>query len=173
MALKKKVGINDPRRCFSLVLWKPDEAGGANVSDNVMSSGAAGLGLATIDLELPEGGNGRSAREWCDAVYAVALEHGGGRVSDSDASDEDASDEEEEEEEGETAIEADVPAMDDAAKSPGTLEAAERTPGDDAAKLASVSSSARVLEELGAAATRDGTPRPEGKSPGSAAPSAR
>ena len=64
-------------------------------------------------------------------------------------------------------------AMDDAAKSPGTLEAAERTPGDDAAKLASVSSSARVLEELGAAATRDGTPRPEGKSPGSAAPSAR
>ena len=173
LALKKKVGINDPRRCFSLVLWKPDEAGGANVSDNVMSSGAAGLGLATIDLELPEGGNGRSAREWCDAVYAVALEHGGGRVSDSDASDEDASDEEEEEEEGETAIEADVPAMDDAAKSPGTLEAAERTPGDDAAKLASVSSSARVLEELGAAATRDGTPRPEGKSPGSAAPSAR
>ena len=173
LALKKKVGINDPRRCFSLVLWKPDEAGGANVSDNVMSSGAAGLGLATIDLELPEGGNGRSAREWCDAVYAVALEHGGGRVFDSDASDEDASDEEEEEEEGETAIEADVPAMDDAAKSPGTLEAAERTPGDDAAKLASVSSSARVLEELGAAATRDGTPRPEGKSPGSAAPSAR
>ena len=78
LALKKKVGINDPRRCFSLVLWKPDEAGGANVSDNVMSSGAAGLGLATIDLELPEGGNGRSAREWCDAVYAVALEHGGG-----------------------------------------------------------------------------------------------
>ena len=67
---KLRSAINDPRRCFSLVLWKPDEAGGVNVSDNVMSSGAAGLGLATIDLELPEGGNGRSAREWCDAVYA-------------------------------------------------------------------------------------------------------
>ena len=52
--LTKKIGHHDPLRCFSLVLWKPDDV--SDMSDNVLTSGAAGLGLATIDLELPEGG---------------------------------------------------------------------------------------------------------------------
>ena len=84
--LTKKIGHHDPLRCFSLVLWKPDDV--SDMSDNVLTSGAAGLGLATIDLELPEGGNGRSAREWCDAMQAAAYECGGG-VEEEDEDDDD------------------------------------------------------------------------------------
>jgi hypothetical protein len=47
------------------------------------------MGLATIDLELPEGGNGRGAREWCDAITAVAEENGGGRLDPDDDEEED------------------------------------------------------------------------------------
>ena len=80
----------DPARCFSIALWKPDAVEN-NLSNGLLGSGAAGLGLVTIDLELPEGGNGRGAREWCDAIAAVAEENGGGRL--------DLDEEEEEEEE--------------------------------------------------------------------------
>ena len=85
--LTKKIGHHDPLRCFSLVLWKPDDV--SDMSDNVLTSGAAGLGLATLDLELPEGGNGRSAREWCDAMQAAAYECGGGVDVEEEDDDED------------------------------------------------------------------------------------
>ena len=54
-----------------------------------MASGAASLGLATIDLELPQEGNGRSVREWCEAIYAAAREHDGGKDDDDDDDDDD------------------------------------------------------------------------------------
>ena len=85
----KKVGINDPRRCFSLVLWKPDEAGGATCRTTSRAQRRRRLGLATIDLELPEGERA-AAREWCDARHAVALEHAGTSGVRLLASDEDA-----------------------------------------------------------------------------------
>ena len=73
----KKIGNHDPLRCFALVLWRPESED--ELSHNILSSGAAGLGLQSIDLELPEGGNGRSVREWCDAIIAAAKENGGGK----------------------------------------------------------------------------------------------
>lgn len=79
-----KIGTHDPLRCFSLCLWRPEED--AETSKNILSCGAAGLGLQTIDLELPDGGNGRSVREWCDAIMGAAKEHGGGKVEDEDRS---------------------------------------------------------------------------------------
>ena len=86
--MTKKIGTHDPLRCFSIVLWKPEHVqGGPN--DNVMASGAASLGLATIDLELPQEGNGRSVREWCEAIYAAAREHGGGKDDDDDDDEQD------------------------------------------------------------------------------------
>jgi len=86
--MTKKIGTHDPLRCFSIVLWKPEQMqGGPN--DNVMESGAASLGLATIDLELPQEGNGRSVREWCEAIYAAAVQHGGGKGDDEEAEEED------------------------------------------------------------------------------------
>ena len=86
--MTKKIGTHDPLRCFSIVLWKPEHVqGGPN--DNVMASGAASLGLATIDLELPQEGNGRSVREWCEAIYAAAREHGGGKNDDDDDDEQD------------------------------------------------------------------------------------
>ena len=88
LLVKKQIGHHDPARCFSLVLWKPDAVEN-NLSDTLLGSGAAGMGLATIDLELPEGGNGRGAREWCDAITAVAEENGGGRLDPDDDDDED------------------------------------------------------------------------------------
>ena len=90
LLVKKQIGNHDPARCFSIALWKPDAVEN-NLSNGLLGSGAAGLGLVTIDLELPEGGNGRGAREWCDAIAAVAEENGGGRL--------DLDEEEEEEEE--------------------------------------------------------------------------
>ena len=87
---KKQIRYHDPARCFSIALWKPDAVEN-NLSNGLLGSGAAGLGLATVDLELPEGGNGRGVREWCDAIAAVAEENGGGRL--------DLDDEEEEAEE--------------------------------------------------------------------------
>jgi hypothetical protein len=129
----KKNGEHDPSRCFSIQLWKPDSVEN-NISDTVMGSGAAGLGLISvsiarfpnsghtifartrlakgrltsaltvcpyiaiyetdtfraqsqIDLELPAGGNGRSVREWCDAIESVAGENGGGTLLDDDDDD--------------------------------------------------------------------------------------
>ena len=93
LLVKKQIGNHDPARCFSLVLWKPDAVENS-LSDTLLGSGAAGMGLATIDLELPDGGNGRGAREWCDAIMAVAEENGGGRLADPE-------EEEQEEEEDE------------------------------------------------------------------------
>lgn len=87
LLVKKQIGHHDPARCFSLVLWKPDAVEN-NLSDTLLGSGAAGMGLATIDLELPEGGNGRGAREWCDAITAVAEENGGGRLNHDDEDEE-------------------------------------------------------------------------------------
>ena len=91
---KKQIRYHDPARCFSIALWKPDAVEN-NLSNGLLGSGAAGLGLATVDLELPEGGNGRGVREWCDAIMAVAEENGGGRL--------DLDDEEDEAEEAEEA----------------------------------------------------------------------
>jgi hypothetical protein len=79
MVVAKKIGNHDPLRCFSLVLWRPESTDDTSTSVNVLTAGAAGLGLQSVDLELPEGGNGRSVREWCDAITAAAVEHGGGK----------------------------------------------------------------------------------------------
>ena len=76
--VQRSIGHHDPLRCFSVSLWFPDDAPAGGKVDNILASGAASLGLQTIDLELPDGGNGRSVREWCDAITAAALENGGG-----------------------------------------------------------------------------------------------
>ena len=87
LLVSKKIGEHDPSRCFSVQLWKPDLVEN-NISDTLLGSGAAGLGLQSIDLELPIGGNGRSVQEWCDAITAVANENGGGRFDDDGDDDE-------------------------------------------------------------------------------------
>ena len=130
LLVKKQIGNHDPTRCFSLVLWKPDAVENS-LSDTLLGSGAAGMGLATIDLELPEGGNGRGAREWCDAIMAVAEENGGGRLADPEEEEEEEEDERLKLREGEGALGGpggDGEAIAAAAPPPAGAESRDTTP---------------------------------------------
>jgi len=130
LLVKKQIGNHDPARCFSLVLWKPDAVENS-LSDTLLGSGAAGMGLATIDLELPEGGNGRGAREWCDAIMAVAEENGGGRLADPEEEEEEEEDERLKLREGEGALGGpggDAEAIAAAAPPPAGAESRDTTP---------------------------------------------
>ena len=130
LLVKKQIGNHDPARCFSLVLWKPDAVENS-LSDTLLGSGAAGMGLATIDLELPEGGNGRGAREWCDAIMAVAEENGGGRLADPEEEEEEEEDERLKLREGKGALGGpggDAEAIAAAAPPPAGAESRDTTP---------------------------------------------
>jgi hypothetical protein len=130
LLVKKQIGNHDPARCFSLVLWKPDAVENS-LSDTLLGSGAAGMGLATIDLELPEGGNGRGAREWCDAIMAVAEENGGGRLADPEEEEEEEEEERLKLREGEGALGGpggDGEAIAAAAPPPAGAESRDTTP---------------------------------------------
>jgi hypothetical protein len=112
------------------VLWKPDAVENS-LSDTLLGSGAAGMGLATIDLELPEGGNGRGAREWCDAIMAVAEENGGGRLADPEEEEEEEEEERLKLREGEGALGGpggDGEAIAAAAPPPAGAESRDTTP---------------------------------------------